>query len=82
MHRQIIDLNITEQHTWDVYKRQHTHISENDFSSCFEGSTMRSCPYLEHDFFAITIRQWPRQWVGSRAFKLFLTKFIFFLFIY
>ena len=43
----------------DVYKRQHTHTHthflKNYFFSCLEGSTIRICHYLEHDFFL----PWP-----------------------
>ena len=42
----------TDRHT-------HRHFSESDFSSCFEGSTIRIRPYLEHDFFVITILPFP-----------------------
>ena len=33
------------------YIQTHRHFSKNHFSSCFEGSTIRISPYLEHDSF-------------------------------
>ena len=45
----------------------------DSFSSCFEGSIIRISPYLEHDFFAITILPFP---YGTWKWKYVKTIFI------
>ena len=61
-----IEKKSTDRQT-HTHTHTHRHFSENDFFSCFECSRVRICNNLEHDFFAITILPFLKEYGSNRS---------------